>query len=225
MFPTVVSAFLIVGVLGDGVPAQRSGEAILKKVEAQFASVQDYTVTLDVTADVERMNVPPMHVQMYYKHPDKFHFESTQFALLPREGLAFNVARILSRFSVEEVKEGETRTSVHLVLRPKSEAARVGKLEITIDTTLWKPTFVRSLMIGGRTMTARFQYERYDGFVMPSLLTVEFTSPPADTTDTPITMPGAIPRTPLPRNGTVTIRYADYKINIGLSDDVFEKKE
>lgn len=202
-----------------------SGEAILKKVEAEFAGVQDYTVALDVTADVERMNVPPMHVQMYYKHPDKFHFESANFALLPREGLAFNVARILSRFSVEEVGEGDNPMCVRILLRPKNDAARVGKLEITVDTTLWRPTVVKSVLIGGRTMTARFRYERYEGFVMPSMLTVQFTSPPADSTDAPITMPGAIPRTPLPRNGTVTIRYSDYKINTGLADEVFQKKE
>lgn len=202
-----------------------AGEALLKRVEAEFAKVQDYTVTLDVTADVERMNVPPMHVQMYYKHPDKFHFASANFALLPREGLAFNVARILSRFSVEDVGEGEQPTSVHILLRPKSDAARVGKLEISIDTTLWRPTVVKSVLIGGRTMTARFQYARYEGYVMPALLTVQFKSPPADSTDAPISMPGAIPRSPMPRNGTVTIRYSDYKINKGLSDDVFEKSE
>jgi outer membrane lipoprotein-sorting protein len=211
--------------LGGAPSLHLSGEAILKRVEASLANVQDYSVTLDVTPDVERVNAPPMHLQMYYKHPDKFHFESDGFALLPREGLAFNVARILSRFSVEEVGDGETPASVQIVLRPKNDAIRVGKLTICVDTTLWRPTVITSVLLGGRTMTARFEYERYDGYVMPSLLIVQLTSPPADTTDAPITMPGAIPRAPMPRSGTITIRYSNYKINIGLSDDLFETKE
>lgn len=223
MIRAILPAFIVV--LGGASTPHLSGEAVLKKVEAALASVQDYVVTLDVTADVERMNVPPMHLQMYYKHPDKFHFESSGFALLPREGLAFNVARILSRFSVEEVTDGETPASVHIMLRPKDDAMRVGKLTISVDTTLWRPMVVTSVLIGGRTMTARFEYARYDGYVMPSLLIVQLASPPADTTDAPITMPGAITRAPMPRNGTITIRYSNYKINTGLSDDVFETAE
>ncbi|MEK9138626.1 MAG: hypothetical protein AAB393_16000, partial [Bacteroidota bacterium] len=68
--------------------AQPSGEEILKKVDVSFSGVQDYSVVLDITADMERMTIPPMQVHMYYKQPDKFHFESENFAILPREGLA-----------------------------------------------------------------------------------------------------------------------------------------
>lgn len=204
---------------------QFSGETILKRVEAELAAIQDYTVSLDVEADVERMNVPPMQVTMYYKHPDKFHFESTGFALLPREGLSFNVARVLSRFSVENLAGNGDRQQVHLTLRPKHESDRITKLEVSIDTLVWRPVLVRTLLAGGRSMTAQFRYERYDGFPMPSELTVEFASPPADTGDAPITMPGAVPRTAMPRTGKVHVRYSNYRINTGLSDDIFLKKE
>jgi outer membrane lipoprotein-sorting protein len=219
MLCSVLIAFS--AVLGQNVHG--SGEEILKRVEEEFAAVQDYVVTLDVVADVEQMNIPPMEVTMYYKHPDKFHFESTGFALLPREGLAFNVARILSRFSIEAVEPGSESGQVRMTLRPKNDAERVTRLELAIDTTRWKPARVRTTLAGGRTMTARFTYRTFDGFLMPSELRVEFESPPADTTDMPITMPGAVPRAPMPRSGSVTIRYRDYRINVGLTDDIFKK--
>ena len=82
----IVSALIILG----GRPADPSGEQILKNVESARAAVKDYTVMLDIVADVERLKVPPMKAKMYFKYPDKVHFDSKGFALLPREGLALN---------------------------------------------------------------------------------------------------------------------------------------
>jgi hypothetical protein len=208
--------------------AQPSGEAILKKIEANFPGVQDYTVDLDVTADIERMNVPPMHVRMYYKQPDKFQFDSEGFALLPRDGVAFNASKLLSRFSIEEVGEDSSqgRREFRLLLRAKAERSKITKLQVFVDTAHWKPTKVLSSLFGGRSMTAVFRYDKYDGHLMPSLLTVQFTSPPADTSNqTAEADMVPMPRSQVPRNGAITVRYSGYKINTGLSDEIFNKKE
>ena len=81
-----------------------SGEAILRNVQSRIAEVRDYTVHLDVVADIERLNVPEMHVTMYFKQPDKVHLDAEGFAMLPREGLALNVDKLLSRYFVEHVE-------------------------------------------------------------------------------------------------------------------------
>ena len=47
-----------------------SGEDILKKMEANSAGIQDYTVLLDVAVDLERLKVPSMRVTMYFKKPE-----------------------------------------------------------------------------------------------------------------------------------------------------------
>ena len=207
--------------------AQPSGEEILKKVEANFPGVQDYTVDLDVTADIERMNVPPMHVRMYYKQPDKFQFDSEGFALLPRDGVAFNASKLLSRFTVEEVGEESSQggREFRLLLRARGERAKTTKLQVFVDADDWKPTRVLSSLFDGRSVTAAFKYEKQNGHRMPSLLTVEFSAPPADTMDQmpdPDEVP--MPRSHMPRKGTITIKYSGYKINSGLSDDIFDKK-
>jgi outer membrane lipoprotein-sorting protein len=215
---------LLAGVEGA---AQPSGEEILKKVESNFPGVQDYTVDLDVTADIERMNVPPMHVRMYYKQPDKFQFDSEGFALLPRDGVAFNASKLLSRFSIEEVGEelSQGGKEFKLLLRAKGERAKTTRLQVFIDAEDWKPTRIHSSLFDGRTMTATFKYEKHDGHLMPSLLTVEFTAPPADTTDQmPESDMAPMPRSQMPRNGTVIVRYSGYRIDTGLSDDIFNKK-
>lgn len=208
--------------------AQPSGEEILRRVDAGLSEVQDYTVDLDVTADVERMNVPPMHVRMYYKKPDKFHFDSEGFALLPREGLAFSASKTLSRFSVEEVSEDTLMqaSQYKLLLRPKDERVKVTKLLLYVDQKEWKPTRIVSSLFDGHMVTATFEYEKQGDYIMPSTLTVQFSG--AASTDTsdqmldPDTAPIQRPR--MPRKGTVTIRYSHYEINTGLSDDIFNKK-
>ena len=48
-----------------------TGEEILRKAEQNFHDVKDYTVTLDIVADIERIKVPPMHATMYFKQPEK----------------------------------------------------------------------------------------------------------------------------------------------------------
>jgi len=226
MFPRSVigCVLLLIGVEGS---AQPSGEEILKKVEANFPGVQDYTVDLDVTADIERMNVPPMHVRMYYKQPDKFQFDSEGFALLPRDGVAFNASKLLSRFSIEEVGEESSQggKEFRLLLLARGERAKTTKLQIFVDAVEWKPTRILSSLFDGRSMTAAFKYEKQDGHRMPSLRTVQFTAPPADTSDQAAeTDMVPMPRSQMPRNGTITVRYSSYKINTGLSDDIFNKK-
>lgn len=208
--------------------AQPSREGILKNLESNFPGVQDYTVTLDITSNIDRLNVPPMNVRMYYKQPDKFHFESENFALLPKEGLAFNPARLLKRFSIEGVVEDtvEGGKQLRLLLRPREERARSTMVVLYVDPANWKPTRIVSSLFDGRTMTATFQYEEQAGHLMPSLLTVQFTSSTNDTTDQ---NPGAeemapVQRPQMPRRGSITIRYSNYEINTGLSDDIFNKK-
>jgi outer membrane lipoprotein-sorting protein len=208
--------------------AQSSGEETLKRVATHFPGVEDYSVTLDITPDIERLNVPPMHVRMFFKQPDKFHFESDNFALLPKEGLAFNPARLLARFFVDAVSDDSVdgRKGLRLLLRPKEERARAAKVVLYVDSSAWKPVRIVTFLFDGRTMTATFRYEEQSGHLMPSLLTVQFASPARDTTEQDSNMDEAAPmqRPRMPRNGMITIRYSDYQINTGLSDDIFDKK-
>ena len=206
-----------------------SGEDILKKGDSSFSAVTDYVVDLDVAADVERMNIPKTHAQLYFKQPDKVHIESDQFAMLPREGLVFSASKLLERFTVDEVHEKITggSTLFVLLLRPKDERSRSRNLEVCIDSALLRPVTIVSSLFGGRTMTAQFSYREYDGIMMPSQMTVQFSTTEADTTEQPLPLDQNSPfrRPRAPRSGTITIRYSNYRINTGLSDEIFENRK
>ncbi|MBX2991333.1 MAG: hypothetical protein KF749_09195 [Bacteroidetes bacterium] len=197
-----------------------SGEAILKNVEANFAGIQDYTVSLEAKVDLERLKVPQMKATMYFKQPDKVHFDSEGFALLPKEGLSFSPGSLSSRYDVEAVK-AENEVFV-LTLKPKTRKTNARML-VTVRPVNWTVLGISSMQQGGRSIQTEFEYEKLEGYWLPVRLTATLT---VDTSEAS-TSDDVQQRRPsfAPRQGTIQIRYSDYRINSGLPDEIFEKKD
>jgi outer membrane lipoprotein-sorting protein len=101
-FFTFSLALLTVGIqsaLSQSVDAAQ----ILHNVKSQFDLVEDYTATLKVTVDMERMQIPEMFATIYFKQPDKFHIEAKNFAMVPREIVALNPAQLADKFDATVV--------------------------------------------------------------------------------------------------------------------------
>lgn len=212
-------------------PGAGGGEDILKKVEAVFASVEDYTVTLDVVTDIERLKIPPMHLTMYYKRPDKVHFDSEGFVLLPREGLALPFSKLSQRFEVDSVGKATVDGTElqRLVLRSRDERARLRKAILLVNPQRWTPEKIIAQMPDGSTMTAAFRFEKVEGHWMPQQLNVQFAAAVRDSS-APLAAPGESPfgeppaartRVTPPRAGSISVQYSGYRINTGLSDEIF----
>jgi len=204
--------------------SDREGEAMLRSVDARLASVHDYTVTLDVVADVERLNVPPMHATMYFKQPDKVHLDAQGFALLPREGLQPNFSKLLTRFTVASVGKDtlEGMPVKKVVLQPKSERTFPRSLTIDVNTDRWTPERIVTTGSGDRVATITFSYVQVGGVWLASEMKAAFALAAPDSGEPD--MPSAPMRPPqTPRRGSVTVTFTDYRINTGLSDDIFSK--
>jgi outer membrane lipoprotein-sorting protein len=205
-----------------GVP---TGEALLKRVEAAMESVRDYTVTLDITADLEQANIPPMQAKMYFKQPDKVHVESQGFALLPREALGFSPSRLLERFRVESVTsvDVEGRKNYRLQLAPRDERARVRTTWLEISPEHWTIERCELSFADDRTVTVGFKHEQVGSVWLPSELSLSFASSPrtiresSPLDDQKLVQAG---RGTL-RKGNVIIRYSGYQLNTGLPDSIF----
>ena len=67
--------------------------------------------------------------------------------------------------------------------------------------------------------------------MLPQTLKASFEATARDSTQRPldIDLPNAPQLSELnqrvPRSGSITVKYLEYKINVGLADDIFEKKE
>jgi outer membrane lipoprotein-sorting protein len=224
---------MLLSLLPAGAAAQRQarlpeGDEILERMARGFEGVEDYTVTIDAVAELERLNVPPMTATMYYKRPDKVHFDSKGFALLPREGVALNPERLRARFTAVAVAP-ETlggRSVLRLTLKPRNDRTGLRELFLDVDSSRWTPERLVSPQFDGRTMTATLTHARVQGHWLPSELLVRFTSTRADTAAEPPAEggPGATRPAP-PRRGAVTVRYSSYRLNTGLSDDLFTRPD
>jgi len=204
-----------------------TGEEILAHVDAGLAGINDYVVSLTVTVNLERLKVPQMQATMYFKKPDKIHFDAENFAMLPREGVAFNVKKLLARYSIERVEnQADTSfTGFTITLEPKSGRTRMRRIVLYVLPGRWTVERFTSSLPDGRTMTASFSYGEFDGHRLPSELQVMFSSDENDSTEAaPADQLSAGRRSLSPQTGTITIRYTDYKINTGLSDEIFDKK-
>jgi hypothetical protein len=204
-----------------------SGAEVLRKAETVFSGVSDYTVTLDITAEVERLSVPPMHVTMYFKQPDKVHFDAEGFALLPREGMAWNPGRLLERYSVEGLAEDtvDGKTDYRLSLKTKDEKDRFRTALLYVDRDRWVADRIVFSSSDGRMMTVNIVYELISSHWLPLVMRFEYVSQPAEAADAP--WQGQAPeggRKQMPRNGVVTILYSGYRVNTGLDDGLFQAK-
>jgi outer membrane lipoprotein-sorting protein len=204
-------------------PADLPGEQILKNIEAGRAAVKDYTVTLDIVADVERVNVPPMKAKMYFKYPDKVHFDSKGFALLPREGLALNPETLTRLYTVNRVSRDtlEGTPEYTLELRAKSEKTRIQRLVLSVNPARWTIDRVQIRRGGERLITMQFSHASTDGHWLPAEAVASF-SVASDTTEAGTLDPTAPMRPPqMPRTGKISIHFSNYQINTGLSDSLF----
>jgi outer membrane lipoprotein-sorting protein len=210
-----------------------TGDDVLRKVEQNFREIKDYSVTLDIVADIERMKIPPMHATMFFKQPEKVHFDAKGFVFLPREGMGVQFGRLTQRYAVDSMaKENEGNSEKYrLVLHPREETAVIRRLFMWVDATRWMPDRVLIPQRDGRAMEAHFTYERQaDRFWLPTQLEVSFQTSAKDTTT------AAPPANPFERgmptgsrsnarSGKVTVKYSDYRVNIGLPDSLFTEPE
>lgn len=220
----LLAVMLVVGPLQQ----DTAGARILANVDAVMSGVEDFTVRLNVVANIERLSVPPMEVTMFYKRPDKIHFDAKGFALIPKEGIGATLGKLAERFTAREAVWDTLhgRSVYRLVLEPRSEKAKVRTMTLYVDPVRWTAERAVSASTDGRSITATFTYASFDNFWLPTALTVTFVAPSSGGPEPDLfgSEQSPAPRRQMPRSGTVEIRYSDYRINTGLAEEIFLKK-
>jgi hypothetical protein len=170
-----------------------------------------------------------MHATMYFKQPEKVHFDAKGFLFLPREGMGMQFGKLTNRYAVDSMsteKSGDT-LRYRLLLRPKDEKSAIRHVTMWVDAGRWVPVRVRIGQPDGRGMEARFAYNQQAGrYWLPAQLVVSFSAGTKDTsaasTDSnPFARNAPAGPRGITRAGTVTVRYSDYRVNTGLSDSLF----
>ncbi len=207
--------------------AQDEGARILEVLQKKYSGLKDYTADVKVHFDVEGFKAPDMEGKVYCKPPDKMKIESKRIFFLPREGGTFNPfmfnkedfdVQFLERLTFEGSK------AVKLKLTPKKRKPNAPQdFILTVDTDR---NLIREMNISspdGREVKASIEYGRFSEFDLPTRielhLDVQFNES-RDFKDF-----GQPAQTPKRVTGRVEITYSNYKINVGLRDQLFNEAD
>jgi len=216
-----------------GFSQQKNPETILDDVKKEFEKIEDYQVDVKIKVDVEFLKMPEREATIFYKKPDKFHIDSENFALLPKSGLNSSPLGFLNYdYKAYYIREDTINGSITSVIK-------VIPLEISADvilSTLWVDTQrniilkVESTRKPQGTFFINMDYiKTKQGFWLPSSMIFSFTVdrslyPGKLNKDKDSELSKAKQDSDEKETGYVYLTYLNYKVNIGLSDELFEDK-
>ncbi len=204
---------------------QSSGVEYLDKVWSQFSGIKDYTVDVRVHFDVKELQSPDMQATIYYKAPDKVRVKSKGLFIMPREAGVFNPSKFNPSDYTAAVEDTLTyggNPAVEVSVAPKKKGEEDRKLILVIDEKDWLVREIKTPPSSGKKVRARITYATVDGFNLPSEMDVTFD---VNKTDGEIPNPGRDRRRLGGVSGSVQIYYSNYRVNTGLSDEIFKREE
>lgn len=226
--------FLILFFSVTGFSQSKDPDEILDNVITAFEEIEDYTVDVNIKVDVAFLKVPEANAKIYFKQPDKVHMESEGFALLPKQGMNFSpVGFLKSDYTAlydKEVELNGTNVSVLKVI-PLDERSDVILSTFWIDQSNNRIIKVESSRRPGGTFSIDLTYPNDNpDFLLPSKMVFTFAIedirfPTGITGDSNSESNNEKEKKDRDKSGKVYIHYSNYKINQGLSDDLFKDEK
>ncbi len=203
--------------------AQEEGVRFLDALQKKYSGLKDYTVDVNVHFAVEGFKAPDMQAKLYCKPPDKMKIESKRIFFLPKEGGTFNPLMFNKEdFEVKFLERltDEGREAVRLKLTPKKRKPNAPQeFILTVDTDR---NLIREMDISsseGREVKALIEYGNFGGFDLPTHIELHLNVQFSESMEIRDFGPSSQP--PKRVTGRVDITYTNYKINVGLSDQIF----
>jgi outer membrane lipoprotein-sorting protein len=210
----------------------QSAATILNNVINKFNSVKDYTVSVNVKANIPMIKILPSKATVYFKQKDKFKVVSKGIVILPKQGFTeINtfLADKKSYMAIEgdSAKVGGVNTHQITVI-PNGESSEIVIAKLWIDS---KRSVIMKSQITTKsngTVTTLYSYGDKVNFGLPSQLVFEidvkkFKLPKSVAADINKTTTEKATKTK--NKGSITISLTDYKVNTGLSDSIFKKEK
>lgn len=206
---------------------QREGVRILAALERKYAGLQDYTCDIQVHFAIETFRAPDLQARLFYKVPDKMKIESKRVVFFPRDGGYFNPAQ----FKQEDYTclflgyvTYNNRKAAQLRLIPRKIKGATQDMLLTVDIG---KLLLQELILtqqGGKEVRAVFTYGTFGGFALPVFTRLVLNLPAAEP-GMAQGFGGLPPDTGEERRvqGEITITYANYQVNTGLADELFNK--
>jgi len=205
------------------IQAQEDAFRYLDSIEKKYVDLKDYTADGMVHFDIEMFKAPDMQAKLYYKAPDKMKVESKRVLFFPKEGGFFNPSffkkenfeiKFLERLTYDGAK------AVKLKLTPQNPKKNIQEFVLTIDTDRNLIQEMGVTQFDGREIKAVIEYGKFYGFELPFHIRLKLDIPSFET-EGPKEFDQLVQK-PKRVTGTIDISYSNYKVNSGLSDEIFK---
>ncbi len=228
----IYKIFLLLFIITAAGKAQsEKADKILNEVIQKFSIVKDYIVDINIKVDVSFLKVPDTKATLYFKEPDKIHFESKNFALLPKEGLNFSPTHLLrgehsTFFSKDTLLDGNPVYIIKVI--PLSESSKVVLTTLWIDKNEFIIRKVESTTKLNGTFTIDLFYDNELKYPLPSKMIFSFN---IEKMNFPRGFTGDMEdgetksSSKKPTIGKVFVNYSDYRVNTNIPDSIFNKKD
>ena len=212
--------------LSEWIQAQEDAFRYLDPIERKYSELKDYMVDVKVHFDIETLKAPDMQAKLYFKAPDKMKVESPKIFFFPKEGGYFNPSLFKKKeFEVKLLERLilDGKNVVRLKLTPTDTGISNKVFVLTIDTDR---NLIKEIKISpseGREIKAAIEYGMFNGFELPIRIDLQLDIPEGEPSGMrEFTQFGQRAKR---ITGKVQITYSNYKVNSGLSDEMFKEKD
>lgn len=211
--------------------AAQDATALVKQVRDKLLKVQDYKAQAVIKTDVPFIRMPQSDVDVYYKRPDKFRIKKEGgISILPKGGGSININALLSSNRFTAVAGGDAKLGgapVKVVkLLPLEENSEVVLTTLYIDE---KNALIRKATSTTRdngTYEMEMEYGKFAGWGLPDKVifvfnTKDYKLPKGMTLEYEGGSKPTASTSNKETKGRIEVRYANYIINKGVADAVF----
>lgn len=206
-------------------------DSILTHVINNFSSVKSYIVNVKIKVEVSFLKIPETEAKIYFKEPDKIHFESKNFALLPKEGVDFSPLGLLEKkytaiFQKEEEYDGINTAVIKVI--PIEEHSDIILSTFWIDKKLNEIRKVESTTRLDGTFSIELNYDNNLKYPLPSQMVFSFN---VEKMKLPQEFNGDITQEEKKNDkkksttGKVIVNYFNYQVNANIPDSIFVEKK
>ncbi len=202
-----------------------NADLILNNIKTKLGRVNDYSANVEVSVKMDFLKMPNSKAEIFFKKPDKFKFNSSGFAILPKAGFDFNPQKILDHDIIAKIV-GDTLFDNKLLkiieITPNVDSLKFSSAVLFIDDVQYLISQISISADRGMNITTKFKYGEQNNYALPSEINVNFDL--SNIVEDNKTKKG---RKKIPENfrGDINIKYSNYKINLGIDDSVFVDEE
>jgi outer membrane lipoprotein-sorting protein len=202
-------------------------EQIFKNMKTRFNQVNDYKAEIEANVNLERIKMPKVKITVYFKQPDKFHYESKSFALLPKGGINFNPSDYPEDKFNHKLIGKETINNINcykLEISPKE--SKKNSVQSNLYFYVDSDNFVIKRIVNEKSelfnLIIDFYHNWYENkYLLPSIIKLSYDA--KNIAEEELNEKQPEKKLTKIQKGDITVNFIKYSINLGLNDDIFKQ--